>query len=213
MKKMLAAALLVLIVGAIFICYSKAMLDRRKAEGLLAVVKQLPVGAVGRADVLNAISRFSGYTRETTNEGLPEIEFSFDNHWLARLKLVPYTEFWGTLTFRDGILVRKHATEFIPASGCAAKVTERKRGEGFENGIAPQDFPRHTVTGTWNSPTNARLIYVENDNTYGEAQRRSDWTFNLSCLTRIGGCRDARYVLPGVVPPPYQTKTSPKQGQ
>jgi len=47
MKKMLATALLVLIVGAIFICYSKAMLDRRKAEGLLAVVKQLPVGAVG----------------------------------------------------------------------------------------------------------------------------------------------------------------------
>jgi hypothetical protein len=36
------------------------------------------------------------------------------------------------------------------------------------------------------------------DNTYDEAGRRRDCSFNLSCLTRRGGCWDARLMLPDV---------------
>jgi hypothetical protein len=115
-------------------------------------------------------------------------------------KLAPYTDFQVWITIKDGVVVEKSAREAAVGCGCAAHVDERKRGLTFDNALpsddrlAPNERPNHVVHG------GAWRMMIHDDDTYDEAGRRKDWAFNLSCLTRFGGCWDARVMLPNAVP-------------
>ena len=176
---------------------SQAYLARWRAQQFLAVLGRIQVGTTKADTVLEMVRPFRGYMPSATNNDHLQLGLNFDNHGLVQVKLAPYTEFRALITFRDGVVVEKQAREFQAASGCVAKVDEKLRALEFSTGIAPNDFPNHVVHSVpLNFPELARRVSIEDDTTYGEAQRHDDWNFNLSCMTRFRGCADAREMLP-----------------
>ena len=189
-----------IVLGTFLFAVTQAYLDRRKAEQLLAVLQQIQVGSTDRARALQMVSPLRSHSEEWTDRGLPALDLSFDNRALAWLKLAPYTSFRASVVFKDGVVIKKHATEFVARSGYAASVTETKRALRFSGESAPSGYPNHIVHQNWTAPTVARQIVIEDDETYGEVQRRDDWKFNLSCLTRFSGCWGANMILPNIEP-------------
>jgi hypothetical protein len=175
---------------------SQAYLARWRAERFLAMLEHIQVGTTKRDAVLEMSRPFRGYMPEATNSNPLQLGFNFDNHGLVMLHLAPYTEFRASITFTDGVVVEKQARVFQASSGCGARVDEKVRGLEFSGGVAPNDYPNHIVHGVSpNSSGLVRHISIEDDNTYGAVQRRADWDFTLSCMTRFRGCADASLML------------------
>jgi hypothetical protein len=180
---------------------SQAYLARWRAEQFLAVLEKIQVGTTKVDTAYEMVRPFHSYMPDTTNNNHLQLGLNFDNHGLVLLRLAPYTEFRVSITFMDGVVVEKQAREFQAASGCGARVDEKLRGLGFSGGIAPNGYPNHIIHSVPpDFPGIARHSSIEDDNTYGEAQRHADWNFNLSCITRFRGCADARLMLPDARP-------------
>jgi hypothetical protein len=199
-RRMVSIVCLLVVIGASIVFLFGILEDRhqrRQAEQLLQVLQQVRVGSTDRATVVQMVRPFPQYLEE-----LPpgdQLTFVFYNKWLHRLRLAPQVVLRATVVFNDGVVVDKRAYEIVSTTGCAAEVVERKRGFGIPDGFPVS--PKHKV-GAWpdNSGQRVTRIRIENDDTYGEKERRNDWTFDLSCMTRIGrGCRDARVMLPNAV--------------
>src|ERR1700690_801054 len=101
---------------------SQAYFERRQAERFLVVLQHVQVGSTDRVTVLQWTNPFRTHIDESIHDGLPELSFSFDNRWIARLKFAPFTDFRGWITFKNGVVVQKSARVFEANSGCAVRV-------------------------------------------------------------------------------------------
>ena len=191
---------LTLLLGVLAIAVSAAYLDRRQAERLLVAFSEISVGSTDISSALRVTGSFQPHRSEGTVSGFAEWVFHYDNRILFKIGLAPYTSVEARLVFKDGVVQEKGVTVFV-ASGFAAQVTERKRGFGLPNGIATSEDRPHYVGFNRNSDTSFRHITVSDDDSYSEKERSVDWVINLDCLTRLGGCRDARSILPNALPP------------
>jgi hypothetical protein len=197
-----------LIVFSVAIIFTVAMLhdhrQRAQADQLLSVLRQIRVGSTSRATVVSMTTPFRHNV-----DALPsgdQLRFVFYNKWLHRLGLAPHVEVRVAISFDGGIVVDKRAYVIVSTTGCAAEVVERKRGAKVPGGLLIPP-PHNVVAWPDASGRNVTRIRIENDDTYGEAQRHNDWTFNLGCMTKIGpGCRDARVMLPNAALSPTEGK-------
>jgi hypothetical protein len=186
---------LVLVAGVVAIGFLETYMAQRQAERLVVALREITVGSTERAQALDLTSPFQSHESDGTFIGLPQWIFHYDNRNLFKMHLAPYTSFDARLTFKDGVAQEKQVTVFI-ASGFWGSVTERKRGFGLPNGIATSEDPSHYAVSNCNSPTNVRNIRITDDDSYGETERNNDWTVKVDCLTKLGGCKDARSILP-----------------
>ena len=187
-----------------------AYMQRRQAERFLAVLQQVQVGLTNEAAVLRLTEPLRSHREEYLSNAEKGLSFVFENRGLYLLRLAPYTSFRAYITFgKNGVVIQKSGLEQVagyvafdvPGVLCAASVRESLRGEIPLYGVDPGDLPNHIVyAAAPDDPNFARRSLIEDDITYGEAERHRDWTFNLACLTRIGGCRDARFLLPNAIP-------------
>jgi hypothetical protein len=191
----------VFVAGVVLISILFAYHERRQAERLLSSLNEVRVGTTNQVTAIQATEGFRRYRTEYSGPDIKQIQFLFNNIGINWLRLARYTEFRVYLTFKDGILVGKYAVEAVPSTGYSASVEETVRGFGFVDGVAPAQHPNHIVLGaTRNAQGVSKRIIIRDDNSYGDAGRRQDWEFNLACLTRFGGCGDARLFLPHVIP-------------
>jgi|ERR1022692_624441 hypothetical protein len=194
---------IVLFLSVIALCgVIHAHIQRIRTERFLAVLSQIRVGLTDDATAVRLTERYPRQWTESSNGGQKQLGFYFDNRGMYLLRLAPYTEFRASITFKDGLVVRKNAgvgvgdyAGGLPGIGWFAWVTESVRGFGFADDVAPKEYPNHIVRGGA-----ARDTTIDDDNTYPEAERHRDWAFNLACLTRLGGCPDSRLLLPNAVP-------------
>ena len=195
----IAAVSLLLVV--LVACISQAYVARWRAEHCLAMLERIQVGVTKRDALLEMFRPFRGNMSEEPDADQRSLGLNFDNHGLVSLRVAPYTEFRVSITFKDDVVVEKQAREFQARLGCGARVDEKIRGFGSRSGTAPNDYPNHIVrSAPPGFPGPVRHVSVEDDNTLGESQRRTDWRFNLSCMTQLNGCNDARRMLPDARP-------------
>ena len=183
--------------------------ERRQAEQLLILLDQIRVGSTDRGTVVRLTLPFREYMEHVPPADQSNyLGFAFQNEWLHRLRLAPPTEFRAGITFNSGVVVEKWASEFVSTTGCAATVVEGKRGFRVPSGF-PVPPNHHVVAWPDASRQHVWRILIKDDDTYGEAEGRNDWSFNLTCMTQIGaGCRDARAMLPDAALPPTDSGAS-----
>jgi hypothetical protein len=183
--------------------------QRQQAEQLLILLDQIRVGPTDRGTVVRLTLPFREYMEHVPPADQSDyLGFAFQNEWLHRLRLAPHTEFRVSITFNSGVVVEKRAWEIVSTTGCAATVVERKRGFGVPSGF-PVPPNHHVLAWPDASGQHVWRIRIDDDDTYGEAQRRNDWLLNLTCMTHIGaGCRDARAMLPDAALPPTDSGAS-----
>ena len=184
-----------------------AYVQRRQAERFLAVLNQVQVGLTDEAAVLRLTDPFRRYREKHLDNGEQVFSFGFANRGLYCLRLAPYTEFKSDVTLKDGVVVQKTGSEYVAVYAgskvrgvrCSASVIEHVRGYGPYVGVTSGGFPNHIVYATPDAQNFVRHSRIEDDSSYGQTERHSDWLFNLRCLSRIGGCGDARLLLPNAV--------------
>lgn len=188
----LAGSVLLMLLAAFLFCVSQAYREKHQAERFLGALRQIRVGSTDRDAALRMTRPFRKHMDEGIDgAGLPVLSFAFDNLWLGRLKLAPYTDFRAWITLRNDVVVEKRARMFASGSGCGVSVVEDVHGYGIVDEIEPNEHSdRHVFVSSPN--TTPSRISVYEDNTVEEAHRNADWNLNLLCLTRFGGCTDAR---------------------
>jgi hypothetical protein len=121
-----------------------------------------------------------------------EIGFSFDNQWLARIHMAPGTVFGARITATSG----KISSISIGLDTPPAYFTNVKEVAGQADSTPYKLTGRRATSGSAQFSLNVELTAA-----VSEGIRRSAYNFNLSCLTKVGGCNDARQMLPDVLIP------------
>lgn len=173
--------------------------EERRAGNLLSIVLSFNVGKMKESEAMHEVQPFlSGLgSKETDNTGGEYRSFVFDNIEMSKLKLSHYRRFAVRLKFRDGILFEKNA-EFSVENDCRIVVIERVYPGPSDTKTETSSAQNHfsTVPSGFNKPVASATII--DDDTYAESLREADWKFNLAYLTRLGGCEDARAILPAI---------------
>jgi hypothetical protein len=201
---MLATGIFTLAIGAVFGAYGYTRRTARNAETLLADMQALHLNA----SLVDA-QRF--IDAHATGPGLKEVKCTdpqrtecvlairLDNRWLAKLRLAPLTTFAVGLStsqgrvFRmgAGMVVRHIVADYVgvteqlfrPETGAEPFICDHKLGNTYGKIII------------WNVQ-----FYLDERAT--PDQRKSAYSsFNLSCLNKLGGCRDAEELAPSAWTP------------
>jgi hypothetical protein len=163
---------------------------RERGEAFLSNVRRLRVGQSTYDDVVAIETRYksqSSFYGDRCDRDLCDVDSLFGNKWLYELGLVPGAMFTGGLRVRRGILTRisvsvdsnpryNATTEEIPA----------------DPGVSPYEFHGRSYV---ESETYA-FIWVRITTAASEEERQKAYAFNLACLTKLGGCKDANEILP-----------------
>jgi hypothetical protein len=204
--KILAKSFIWLITGVVLVAlcvvaiaflhtYSK----ERRADQLLAVVTHFAVGKTSEAEAMGKVQPFlAGFTSQgKADAGVDYRAFIFDNIELTKLRLSHYRRFTIRLRFRDGVLIEKDA-EFSVEHDCRVQVVDRVRELPQANQAVDSAYRNHysTVPSGFLKPVD--LATVIDDDTYPEPLKSLDWKFNLRYLKHLGGCNDARLILPAL---------------
>ena len=202
-------AALVLVGGGILFSRMETTQSRKEAERLLEALKGLQVGTTTDDDVARVTASFQNHRSDGTMNGDTAWTFRYDNYPMSRFHLAPYTSMDALVVFKNGVLQKKSVTVFV-ASGVAATVEERNSGFGFPAGDVSDLVPRHRTGIAWNSATAVRSINISDNSSLEEAKRQSDWRISLSCLDKLGGCVDARSIIPN---PENESLSANSQGR
>ncbi len=172
---------------------------RNKAEAFLkeATALQLRLTTVEQIEQLSA--RYEGRIEPGTCDphGCAYF-FSFDNGWLHRLRLAPYTQITCTLGATDSALVYR-------------RVDLVTRNKSLDFGAFVDEWLTYPKGLQFLSkPFDVRLqpkgvlanvrwrVHVNLTADATPEQHRIAYSLNLRCLTKIGGCEDAQEMLPSV---------------
>jgi hypothetical protein len=165
---------------------------RRRASTLLAEVK-------GLSRATDPTSQFQTLKRKYRDRFKPSdpctpehcyYEIVVNNRALAMLGLVPYTELKVYFQLNHGSLTRT-LVEYRAAlhNGTSPVVhVQDDLVDGVEFYMNPNDSAGQAVSNG--------LITIGRSTT--EDQRNRAFSLNLACLTKVGGCKDGRNLLPGI---------------
>jgi hypothetical protein len=167
-----------------------------EAQHFLQDLKLVRAGPCPFSVVVNLSDKYHGVWSESTNHPPPcggpasRIDFKFDNHWSHRILFAPYTMFWAGMTVNGN-----HVCNFEAGTASFGGPHEvlgpsydvwdySKMISGFEGGGHFQVDP--------GVPHASVLMDAEAT----AAQREIAFAFNLNCLTKLRGCRDAKEMNP-----------------
>jgi len=204
--KPIAAIAISMLLFVVMAGIAEAFYERVQAERAIALLSEVQVGKTTEIDAREIMKPFSfrrqiiGWLQKTDDSS---DQFQFWNSPLPLLHLAPQTDVWVTLDYEKGVVSEKSVL-YIEAPRCGGSITESALSTASDQ--ATQDSTsndRHIyIGGTTPSPT---FIMKVKDNTRVPFARRSlDWQIDLSCMTKIGGCRDPRKVLRGALLEPTE---------
>ena len=168
---------------------------RADCNAFLSDIRNLRVGESTYDDVVRIHATYrnrSSVEGNTCERNLCILDFSFENIWLYHSGLVPGARFVGSLTIRNGVLVKVNLT-LSSNPGYDATTTE----ETSDN----LNVKAYEVGGRkFQSDQRYSYVWAHITSAASEEQRRAAYAFNLACLTRFGGCKDANEILPILLP-------------
>lgn len=186
------AVVLFVVVCAVGIAFMQTYRTARRAEELLRIATKIQVGRATESATANVFQQFASASGQPEAEGNGDEyrSFIFDNRSVFRLMISKYRRFTIRFRFKNGILDEKGA-EFRVDEDCRLEVIERAPPQD-----AASDYRNHfsTVPAGYGRPI--VLATIIDDSSYPELLREADWAFNLRHLADLGGCRDARPILP-----------------
>ncbi|MGH9475208.1 MAG: hypothetical protein ACRD1C_02625 [Terriglobales bacterium] len=191
----------VVIIGTPVLLFFLVMSPRSHATRLL---RQLRVVEVNRTSFHQVEALAAQYSPAAACVG-DNCLFQFQNLWLHWLRLAPRTEFT--------VMLRRAGSSDDPGGGrvgvldMAMLVSQDMSATNAANDIASalmfdemseQGVPSYRATINFNNGGQPGRTVVRLSPRAKASQRRQARGFNLSCLTRIGGCRTSRQLLPTV---------------
>jgi hypothetical protein len=207
---LLATGIFALVIGAVFVAYGYTRRTARNAETLLSDMQALHLNAsqVDAQRFLDEHAAVAGVKEvNCTDQQRTEcvLVIRLDNRWLAKLRLAPPTTFAVEFTtsrgrvFRmgAGIVVRRQEPQDVQYLW-AAGVTEQL----FRPETAAEPFVCiHKLRNMYGKVT-LPLVQFYLDERATPDQRKSAYSsLNLSCLDKLGGCRDAEALAPSAWTP------------
>lgn len=114
-----------------------------------------------------------------------DFRFSFQNIWLHRLLLAPLTELGAEIQVRGGKVDSTNVGLLVGPRGAVALTVQDCSGRQ-KTAIPGRRDPLITL--------------VEIAPTATPAQHRGAFAFNLTCLSKIGGCKNSYQLLPSLPP-------------
>lgn len=191
MKILAAVLVLVVICGTVIAVATIA--NKREAQAFLSEIRNTQLGPGGYARLKEIETRFHNHVVANSESCSPNqcsLTLSFQNTWLRRLHLAIWTKFGATLLVKNENLyyISAGMTLYTPA-----------RVIGSETILSDQDKvdskPFTVVTKRWgdNQPWQAIVMLTPRA---APTERESAFAFNLSCLNKLGGCKDSSDLLP-----------------
>lgn len=194
----LSCALLIFIILGLVESYY----ERFEAKKLIAVVSEIQVGSTSEPlakGMLRSFSRFNDFNNR--REYPDEIDtgafdqFTFSNQAFRYLRLSPATWIWVTLNYNNGEVTSK-LVQYYEEPRCSGSVQEVLLEP---DALKKVGIEGHHVYVSSSVPSPVFIMKVFDDATVPLARRQLDWQIDLACFTKIGGCRDPRKVLRGVM--------------
>ena len=182
---------LALIIAVPALAIVQAFAARSDANQFLADVKKLRVGKSSLVDLNTLSAKYRTYATPDgieCNQKLCTVFFYFGNKWLARIGLSAASRFGGGITAQEGTISKIDLALMTDAAYSASVVevlaTPNSTPYKVEGRIATFGTTDFTLTVRLTSGASEEL-------------RRKAYNFNLSCLTKLEGCKNAREMLPG----------------
>lgn len=191
----------IVIIGTPVLLFFLVMSPRSHATRLLRQLRAVEVNQTS-FHAVEALAR--QYTPAAACVG-DNCLFQFQNLWLHWLRLAPRTEFT--------VMVRRAGSPDDPGGGRVgmldmAMLVSQDAGPSNAGGaiasalvfdeMAGDGMPTYQASITFTSAGQPGRTVVRLSPRAKASQRREARAFNLGCLTRIGGCRTSRQLLPTV---------------
>lgn len=209
-----AAFVLAFVVIAGSIIAHQALQTQRKAEHLLAEVRALKLGDSNLDKVYQLVERYNGRVsdRDQCKTSNCSVAFMITNDSLTRYRFAPWTgfavgidinqgrtaaldlEMWSAardISYYHHLLVTGQHSDF----GCVAMVGEVSKYSDHYRPWMESIVKRGLMKGEIKDSIWVRLMPAAN-----AAIRDKAMQINLDCLSRLGGCREARDFLPALGP-------------
>jgi hypothetical protein len=172
---------------------------RSRAESFLRDLKSLSIGKSSFVEVKKLQAAYGG--TQLTQGIYPSdcsprdcyIDFLFTNGWLARLHLAPPTGFGATLRIHNGVLSSR-SLGYQAEAGSHSFVLSVQESS---NPIHMQDFCLTFRSDPMGRPWRMAISMRP---TATQVERQLAYSFDLSCLARLGTCGEPSGVLPSLSP-------------
>jgi hypothetical protein len=163
---------------------------RANGDEFLSDVRKLRVGQSTYEDVLRIQANYksrSSVQGNACDRNLCILDFCFENNWLYHFGLVPGSRFIGSLMVRRGILVKVSLS----------LLSDPRYDAMTEETPADPNVSVYDVGGRKFSTGQAySYVWAHITSAASEDERQKAYAFNLSCLTKWGGCKDSNELLP-----------------
>jgi hypothetical protein len=187
----------ILIMSVVVVCLvGESFMEKRQAENLLRALSQVEVGKTTLSQAREITSGFVHHRIHQTSGASGEDQFRYWNSFLSIVKLTPRTYVFVTLRYSDGVVVKK-TMQYIEEPRCSAIISETVKLTPNETDHSLEES-RHVYIGG-NAPSPTFIMRIDDTAEIPSTRRQLDWQVDLSCMTKIGGCRDPRKVLYGAL--------------
>ncbi len=191
--KILGVALIILIAAVLF-GVTGALKTERAAEGFSLQSRALVVGRTSFSEAERMLSKYQRYRIKSTSctSADCELAFRFRNSSLSRLRLAPPTGFDSVLRFHDGVLVNRET--YLGQGLCCVVYVREDLSASATGALRSRFSPELQRDGSGR----AWKAMVHLTPQASEQERELAYSFNLHCLDKIGGCKTAEELSPGV---------------
>ena len=206
-RKMQRKSAIVLVTLALvcFLSISASVIQRRRrAESFLAEESTFQLRVTSLTQIEQLAARYDGHIQpDTCDQHGCAYFFTFDNGWLHRLHLAPYTRLTCTLGSVDRVLGYRRLS-LTSGNGPSHGAFIEEWRSSFPEGINPGNvlhlnepfYIRRQAADVTGGRRWRVFVKLTADAT--PEQHRITYDLNLECLSRIGGCEDAQQILPSV---------------
>jgi hypothetical protein len=187
----------ILIISVVMVCLvGESSMEKRQAENLLRALSRVEVGKTTLSQARDITSGFVHHQIHQTSGTSGEDQFRYWNSFLSIVKLTPRTYVFVTLKYSNGVVVKK-TMQYIEEPRCSAIISETVEliPNETDNSLGES---RHVYIGG-NAPSPTFIMRIDDATEVPSTRRQLDWQVDLSCMTKIGGCRDPRKVLHGAL--------------
>jgi hypothetical protein len=166
---------------------------RYRAEGFMRDMRALQLQSSNFPAVRDVMTTYGGHSfSEGCDPRLCSYTAEFQNTWLSRLHLAPFTRLSCALNVKDDLLVWRECGYF--SGGFGVQVVERVPRPDIPGPLYIQRaFIPHST-----GPYTRYRVFVDLTPDATADQHRLAFSMNTVCLTKLGGCQDPLALLPTV---------------
>lgn len=187
---------------AVVVATARVYQRSKEADRLISALRDIRLGSSTAADCAVLLSPFRALAAESEADGnVREVTYIFYNTEMQRLKLAPYADLQVVLTLQNGVAARKSMSLYVERGYAGAVQEEVWRGQaGYDGSVGNHDpeRPDRLVQGYKNDLGKYARLEIRDDNRLVPEQLRTDWMVNVQCLYKLGGCQDARQIIPSL---------------